>query len=85
MNDLLKHFARHSNNPLVSGDTFCNLNNIENPEEESYKHIFLECNYSRRALETVANKYRIEMPDTEEEVEQIIYFYNTCKKRSRLK
>jgi hypothetical protein len=71
MNDQLKHFARHSNNPLVSGDcTFCNLYNIENPEEESYKHIFLECNYSRSALETVANKNRIEIPDTEEEGEK---------------
>ena len=49
-NDQLKHFARDSNNVLVKGDcTFCTLNGIDSPEEENYKHIFLECNSSQRA------------------------------------
>ena len=48
MNDQLKHFAKDENNDPVKGDcTFCKLNGIENPCEESYKHIFVECAASR--------------------------------------
>ena len=74
-NDQLKHFARDSNNVLVRGDcTFCTLKGIENPEEESYKHIFVECASSNEALSPIATKYNIALPDLTEEGEKIIYF-----------
>ena len=75
-NDQLKHFARNDNNERVKGDcTFCTLRGIENPEEENYKHIFLECASSQSVISAVAAKYNITMPDTEEEGEKIIYFW----------
>ena len=74
-NDQLKHFARDSNNDLVKWDcTFCTLNGIENPEEENYKHIFLECASSLGALAPIAAKYNITVPDSDKEGEQLIYF-----------
>ena len=77
-NDQLKYFARNENNEPVKGDcTFCTINGIENPEEENYKHIFLECASSRSAINPIAAKYNITMPDSEEEGEKIIYFWPT--------
>ena len=76
MNDQLKHFARDENNQLISGDsTFCKLKNIANPSEESYKHIFLECASSIAALNPVAIKFNITLPDMDEEGEKVIYFF----------
>jgi hypothetical protein len=43
LNDQLKYFARDENNQLVSGNcTFCTINKIIDPSEESYKHLFIE-------------------------------------------
>ena len=43
LNNQIKYFARDENNQLVSGNcTFCTINNIDVPSEESYKHLFLE-------------------------------------------
>ena len=76
MNDQLKHFAKDENNDPVKGDcTFCKLNGVENPTEESYKHIFVECTSSRSALDPIANKNNIKIPDAENEGEKIIYFF----------
>jgi len=76
MNDQLKHFARDENNQLISGDcTFCKLKNIANPSEESYKHLFLECAASINALNPVAAKFNINLPDMDEEGEKIIYYF----------
>ena len=76
MNDQLKHFARDENNQLISGDcTFCKLKNIANPSEESYKHIFLECASSIGALNPVATKFNITLPDMDEEGEKVIYYF----------
>ena len=56
--------------------TFCKLNGLENPSEESYKHILnLECTASRSALDPIANKNNIKIPDGENEGEKIIYFF----------
>ena len=60
----------------MKGDcTFCTLKEIENPEEENYKHIFLECASSQEALTPIAAKYNITLPDPVEEGERIIYFW----------
>ena len=76
MNDQLKHFAKDENNVLVKGDcTFCTLNLVENPEEETYKHIFTQCHATQEPLITTARKYNIELPDADENGEQIIYFF----------
>jgi hypothetical protein len=76
MNDQLKHFARDENNQPISGDcTFCKLNNITNPCEESYKHLFLECASSIAALNPIASKFNISLPDMEEEGEKVLYFF----------
>ena len=67
MNNQLKHFAKDENNIPVKGDcTVCKINGVESPAEESYKHIFLECNPSRSALDPIANKYNIPISDAEE-------------------
>ena len=73
MNDQLKHFAKDENNDPVKGDcTFCKLNGIENPCEESYKHIFVECAASRAALDPIATKNNIKT--------RLIYYYVTANK-----
>ena len=76
LNDQLKHFARDKNNERVKGDcTFCTLRGIENPAEETYKHLFIECASSNSVITPIAEKYNIAMPDIEEEGEKIIYFW----------
>ena len=76
MNDQLKHFSRDENNDLVKGDcTFCKLNKMARPEGESYRHIFVEYRFIREALDPVAKKYNVEIPDSDEHGEQIIYFF----------
>ena len=65
MNDQLKHFAKDESNAPVKGDcTFCTINGVEHTVEERYKPIFLECNFSRSALDPIATKYNIPIPDT---------------------
>ena len=72
LNKQLKYFARDENNQLVSGNcTFCTINNI-NPSEESYKHQFLECGSSIRALTPIANNFNIDLPDMKEEGEKVL-------------
>ena len=76
LNSQLKHFARDENNQLISGDcTFCKLNTIANPSEESFTHLFLECASSMNSLTPVATKFNITVPDMNEEGEKILYFW----------
>ena len=73
LNAQLKHFACDENNQLVSGDcTFCKINNIGNPSEESFTHLFLECASSINSLTPVANKLNIPIPDMDEEGEKVL-------------
>ena len=70
LNNQLKYFARYENNQLVSGNcTFCTIKNIADPSEESYKHLFLECRSSIRAMAPIAYRFNINLPDMEEEGE----------------
>ena len=86
LNDQLKHFARDENNQPFSGDcTFCKINNIAEPSEESYKHLFLECASSMTALKPTANKFNIPLPDMEEEGEKVLYFFIQNVKWSELR
>ena len=76
MNDQLKHFAKDENNVLVKGDcTIFTLNQVVNPEEETYRHIFTQCHFSQGVLNTIASKYNIEVSDADENGEQIVYFF----------
>ena len=76
LNSQLKHFAKDENNKPISGDcTFCKLNNIANPCEESYTHLFLECASSANTLTPVANKFKIPIPDMNENGEKVLYFW----------
>ena len=75
LNAQLKHFARDENNQLISGDcTFCKINNIANPSEESFTHLFLECASSINSLTPAANKFNILIPDMDEEGEKVLYY-----------
>ena len=68
LNDQLRYFARDENNQPVSGNcTFCTINNIEEPSEESYRHLFLECASIIGALNPIANRFNINLTDMEEE------------------
>ena len=76
LNAHLKHFARDENNQRISGDcTFCKINNIANPSEESFTHLFLECASSINSLTPTANKFNIPLPDMEEEGEKVLYYF----------
>jgi hypothetical protein len=76
LNAQLKHFPRDKNNQRISGDcTFCRINNIVDPSEESFKHLFLECASSINALNPIANRYNIPLPDMDEEGEKVLYFF----------
>ena len=76
LNVHLKHFARDENNQRISGDcTFCKINNIANPSEESFTHLFLECASSINSLTPTANKFNIPLPDMEEEGEKVLYYF----------
>jgi hypothetical protein len=75
-NDQLKHFARDENNQLISGKcTFCVINNVNDPSEETYHHLFAECLTSTNALIPVARKYNINIPDFTEDGEKILYYF----------
>ena len=77
LNNQLKHFAKDENNKPISGDcTFCKLNNIASPCEESYTHLFLECASSINTLTPVANKFNIPIPDMTENGENVLS--NSC-------
>jgi hypothetical protein len=78
LNAQLKHFARNKNNQRISGDcTFCRINNIAEPSEESFKHLFLECASSINALNPVLYFFKQDCNWTEIRINifYIIYKY----------
>ena len=75
MNNHLKYFARDANNKIISGNCiFCTLNNINNPSQESYKHLFQESKSSISVLAPIVSKFNIELSDKEEEGDKVLYF-----------
>jgi hypothetical protein len=85
LNVHLKHFARDENNQRISGDcTFCRINNIVNPSEESFNHLFLECASSINALTPMANKFNIPLPDLEEKGEKVLYYFYWTEMRTNM-
>ena len=77
LNSQLKHFARDENGDRVKPEcTFCTLSQEENPDEESYRHFFLECKHSRNTFIPVSNKYNIPIPNTISKGELILYFFS---------
>ena len=76
LNSQLRHYAVDKNGARIKPYcTFCGLQDINSEEKESYKHFFLQCPWSRGAMDPIATKYRIPIPNTDTKGELILYFF----------
>ena len=64
LNNQLKHFAVDESGVRIKPEcTFCVIAQTTPLEPESYKHFFLECTHSLAALQPIATKYKIPIPN----------------------
>jgi len=76
LNSQRKHFARDERGERIKPDcTFCPLSEEEILPEESYKHFFLLCRHTKNAIDTIATKYNIPIPNRETKGELILYYW----------
>ena len=76
LNSQRKHFARDERGERIKPDcTFCTLSEEIILPEESYKHLFLLCRHTKNAIDTIATKYNIPIPNKETKGELILYYW----------
>ena len=76
LNNQLKHFALDDRGVRVKPEcTFCKISEPHTDTKETYRHFFLDCTHSRGALDPVAAKYNIQLPDTSIYGESILYYH----------
>jgi hypothetical protein len=76
LNSQRKHYARDERGERIRPDcTFCTLSGEEILPEESYKHFFLLCRHTKSAIDTIATKYNIPIPNRETKGELILYYW----------
>ena len=76
LNNQLKHFALDERGVRVKPEcTFCKISEPLTDTKESYRHFFIDCIHSREALDPIAAKYNIQLPDTTTHGESILYYH----------
>ena len=55
--------------------TFCKISDPHTNTKETYRHFFLDCAHSSGALDPVAAKYNIQLPDTSIFGESVLYYH----------
>ena len=76
LNNQLKHYALDDRGVRVKPEcTFCRISDPNMDTKERYRHFFLDCMHSRGALDLVATKYNIPLPDTTTFGESILYYH----------
>ena len=76
LNNQLKNYALDERGVRVKPEcTFCKISDPLTDTKETYRHFFLDCAHSRGALDPVAAKYNILLPDTTIYGESILYYH----------
>jgi hypothetical protein len=76
LNNQLKHFAVDESGIRIKPEcTFCVIAQTTPTEPESYKHFFLECTHSLAALQPIAAKYKIPIPNLITKGELVLYYF----------